>query len=338
MSEKKVVPGPNYLEGNLIRDALHDVFERENSRIEAMVQSWIAGGLDQVYLVGCGGSLAIMEPVKWLLDRFSPLAVDAYNAFEFVNRVPRRLTSRSAAVLASHSGTTEEVLTALQIAKQHGARTAGLSVPATPLTDGAGTALTYTGPVINLQKLYTVYLIAAHLIIQTGDKAEGQRLLAALKNLPETLHGIKESAQERGRQLAARYKETNLYYVVGTGPLAGVAYQFSICILLEMQWIHAADINAGEFRHGPYEIVEQGTPMIFLVGEDASRPVAERALAFAQRYGADTIVFDTKEMPAIDPDLSPFAIIVGLQWFAWHLSVERDHPLSTRRYMWKVPY
>ena len=40
----------------------------------------------------------------------------------------------------------------------------------------------------------------------------------------------------------------------------------------------------------------------------------------------------------MDPDLAPFAIHILLQWFAWYLSKERNHPLATRRYMGKVPY
>lgn len=331
-------PSGNYLEGTILRDSLRAILETEASHADRLVQSWVNQGLDHVYFVGCGGSRAIMEPVKWLLDRFSPVPADAYTAWEFVNRAPRRLTDRSGVVLASHSGTTEEVLLGLKLAQERGAHTVGLSVAGSPLAQGAAEALSYQTTAVNLAKLLLSYLITANVIRYTGNPAEGERLLSALQSLPEKVHAIKEATQERSRALASRYKDAKGYYLVGTGPLAGLAYQFQICTLMEMLWLHASSINAGEFRHGPFEIVESGLPMIFLLGRDASRPVAERALAFAQRYGAETLVFDMAELPEVDPDLAPFAVHVALQWFAWYLAEERNHPLSTRRYMWKVPY
>lgn len=331
-------PSGNYLDGTVLRDTLADILEREAENVARTVDAWVNGGLDHVYFVGCGGSRAIMEPAKWLMDRFSPLPADRYSGWEFVCRAPRRLTERSAVVLASHSGTTEEILRGLEVARERGARTAGFSLPDTPLARQVDASFVYQSPAANLSKLILTYLVTANLIRRTGPADEGERLLAAIAKLPDLVHSIKEAAEARSRELAAKYKDRKGFYVVGTGPLAGLAYQFQICTLMEMLWMHAASINAAEFRHGPFEIVDKGLPMIFLLGADESRPIAERALAFAQRHGADTIVFDLRDFPEVDPDLAPFAIHIPLQWFAWYLSKERNHPLATRRYMGKVPY
>jgi fructoselysine 6-phosphate deglycase len=327
-----------YLDGTIVRDGLQAILTQEGDHAAQIVADWVDRGLDHVFLVGCGGSWAIMEPVKWLLDRYSPLPADAYTAWEFVARAPRRVDGRAAAVLASHAGTTEEVLLGLDLARERGARTVGFSRPGTPLAERADSAMVYETPAVNLAKLLMGYLIAANLIVRTGDREAGERLLTNLATLPETLQRIKEATEPHGRALAKRHRDTKGYYLLGIGPLAGLAYQFQTCTLMEMQWRHASAINAGEFRHGPFEIIGPGVPVICLLGTDASRPVAERALAFAQRHGADTLVFDLAELPAIDPDLAHFAIHVALQWFAVALAEERNHPLSTRRYMWKVPY
>lgn len=337
MIVKPVFPA-NYLDGTVLRDTLQETLEQQAGPIRQAVQQWVSEGVDQIYLVGCGGSKAIMEPLKWLLDRYCPLSVDIYTAWEFVTRVPKRINSRSAVFLASHSGTTDEVLLALDVAKERGAKTLSLSLGDTPLAQRADRALVYKTPAIGPVKQLVSFMVAAEVIAQAGDRAEGERLQQRLAGIPDVLHGVKEATEERGRALADKYKDAKGFYVMGVGPLEGLAYQFSICVLMEMQWLHSADIHAGEFRHGPYEIVEEGTPIIHLIGTDASRPVGEKALAFAGRYGADNIVFDAKDFPAVDPDLSPLALLIALQQFAWSLSVERNHPLSTRRYMWKVPY
>lgn len=331
-------PGPNYLEGTTMRDGLRDIIDREYDRVATTVADWLDRGLDQLYMVGCGGSLAVQEPVKWLMDRYSPLPTDIYTGWEFVNRAPRRLGEHSAVVLASHSGTTEEVLQGLKLAQERGARTISLSRLDTTLSNGAEVALTYNTRAVNLAKLLMSHLIGAQLIRLTGDQQVGERLLKALSEMPDSIHAIKEASAERGRALAAKYKDAKGFYVVGSGGVAGMAYQFSICTLLEMQWLHSAAINAGEFRHGPFEIVDKGLPMIFLLGNDASRAISERALAFAQRYGAETLVFDVRDLPAVDPDLPYFAVNVALQQFAWALATERQHPLAVRRYMGKVAY
>ncbi len=328
----------NYMEGTIVRDGLRDILTREREPVARAVDGWLQQGLDQLYLVGCGGSLATMEPPKWLLDRYASVPVDRYSGWEFVHRAPARLGPRSALVAASHSGTTEEVLRSLDLAKARGAATMSFSVLDSPVSQRADVAITYSSPAVNLSKLLMGYLVTAEIISQVGDQIAGQELYATLETLPDTFQAAKEATEPYGRQLAAQYKDADGYYVVGTGLLAGLAYQFTICSLIEMQWLNAATINAAEFRHGPYEIVRPGVPMIFLLGQDESRPVVEQALDFARRYGADTIVMDLADTPGIHPWLAPFGVHPPLQWFLWYLSVERNHPISTRRYMGKVPY
>ncbi|MFZ5823925.1 MAG: SIS domain-containing protein [Bacillota bacterium] len=303
------------------------------------MDTWLSQGLDHLHLVGCGGSLATFIPPKWLLDRFSPLPVDVNSGWEFVHRQPARLNARSAAILASHSGTTEEILVGLDLAKSRGAHTLSFSKPGTPLTQGAKEAMTYNSPATNLSKLLMGYQVATELIGRLGDKGAAAELRQALAALPAGMESVRAATEEWGKEMARKYKGANQFYVVGTGLLAGLSYQFVTCNLLEMHWIHAAPLNAAEFRHGPFEIVDKDLPMIFLLGNDESRPVAERALAFAQRHGADTIVVDLKELPGnIHPWLAAFGVHLPLQWFNWCLGEERNHPTSTRRYMGVVPY
>lgn len=330
--------GLNYLEGSILKDAISKIYNDYQSLTTKMVHGWVETGLDHVYFVGCGGSRAIMEPVKLLLDKYSPIPADAYTGWEFVNRAPQRLNERSVVILASHSGKTEEVLKSLDLAESKGAKTVSFSLPNTPLANGASTQMVYETPAVNLAKLFMSYLVTTNIIIETGNKDIGEQLLKSLSTLPDKLQQTIDETEERGKKLAKKYKDSTGFYLVATGPLAGLAYQFQVCTLLEMQWIHASSINSGEFRHGPFEIVEKDLPMIFLLGTDESRPVAERALNFANRYKADTVVFDLKELPDINPYLAPFEVHIALQWFAWYLAQERNHPLPTRRYMWKVEY
>jgi fructoselysine 6-phosphate deglycase len=328
----------NYMEGTTLRDGLRSILDRESQVAARLVATWLDRGLDHLYLVGCGGSFAAMEPPKWLLDKYSTLPVDRYTGWEFVRRAPARLSPHSAVVLASHSGTTEEVLRGLDLAKARGAQTVSFSQPDTPLSQGADVALTYDSPAANLSKLLMGYLVILELLTQRDKHAVSIELMQALKTLPEELQKAKQATERRSRELAVKYRNAQNFYVIGTGLVAGLAYQFAVCNLLEMQWIHSTSLNAAEFRHGPLEIVQPGLPMIFLLGADESRQETERAMEFSRRHGADVIAFDLKEMPDIHPLLAPFGVHLPLQWFVWYLGVERHHPISTRRYMGREPY
>src|SRR5438067_8685656 len=124
--------------------------------LERDVGMTVTASASKSYLDGTivrDGLRAIMEPVKWLLDRYSPLPADAYTAWEFVTRAPRRLDGRAAAVLASHSGTTEEVLLGLDLARERGAPSVGFARPGTPPAERAAAAMVYETPAVDLAKL-----------------------------------------------------------------------------------------------------------------------------------------------------------------------------------------
>lgn len=328
----------NYLTGGVVPAALRDLLEREGETAARVVRKWVRSALDHLYFVGCGGSYAIMQPAKYILDRYSQLPVDAYTGWEFVNRAPTRLTPRSAVVLASHSGTTPEVLAGLELAQARRAHTLSFSVADSELTRRAEEKLTYNSPAVNLSKLLMAYLVTAHMLIEGGDVEVGNRLLTDMQRLPELSEQVIANTEARGRQLAGEYAAASGFYVVGTGILAGLAYQFRTCTLLEMQWLHSAMINAGELAHGPLEIIDRDTPFIFLVGNDEGREIAVRAYNFTRRYSEKVLLFDLKEIADCNPLLAPFLVHIALQWFAWHLSISRNHPLSVRRYMGKVEY
>jgi fructoselysine 6-phosphate deglycase len=176
---------------------------------------------------------------------------------------------------------------------------------------------------------------------QAGDLAG---VTGALNAAPAALLRAKQEYEGRNAETAARFKDEPLIYVLGAGPNYGTAYAFAMCYLQEMQWMHAASVNAAEFFHGAFEIVERSTPIIVLLGEDASRPIAERALRFAQRYSGKVVTIDTQELslPGIPGQfrglLSPLALSAVTSRLAAHFAAVRDHSLETRRYMFKVEY
>jgi fructoselysine-6-phosphate deglycase len=92
------------------------------------------------------------------------------------------------------------------------------------------------------------------------------------------------------------------------------------------------------------ELVEKGVSVILFKGEDSARPLVERVEAFAPGYTDKLAVVDTREMelPGISGPvralLSPVLLACVLERVSAHLEVQRNHPLTTRRYYKKVAY
>ena len=164
----------------------------------------------------------------------------------------------------------------------------------------------------------------------------------------DRIDGIVKHAKEfltpRAKVFAEEYKDEKLIYMMGSGANYNVAYSFAICLLMEMQWVNSSAIHSGEYFHGPFEITDRETPFIILMSEGRTRPLDQRALDFLNRFAEKVIILDAKELglETIDDKVSEFfnPLLMGsaLGCYSYELSIARKHPLSCRRYMWKLQY
>jgi fructoselysine-6-P-deglycase FrlB-like protein len=278
--------------------------------------------IDNIFFVGCGGSLAVMLPCKYIFDELSAITTNVYNASEFVNLKPRTFTKNSLVIVSSYSGKTPETVEVAKLAKEKGAPTIGFM----------GKVDSPLGEIIfNILKL-------------RGEFDDYDGFMKALESLPENLVKVKETVEERAADWAQKNKDEEYFMVLGSGICYGEAYAQAICIFEEMQWIHAQPINAGEYFHGSFEIVREDTNIIILKGQDLSRPLAERAETFSKKYSNKVTVLDTKEydMPGVDEKFrgyfSPLICSAVLDRYSKNIADVRNHPLSTRKYMGIVEY
>lgn len=112
-----------------------------------------------------------------------------------------------------------------------------------------------------------------------------------------------------------------------------------------MQWVNSGSFHSGEFFHGPFEIVDKDVPFILLMNDGKTRPVDARALTFLHRFDALTTVVDAKDYGlgnAVDSSVityfNPLMHTAVFRVYAEELSYVRQHPLTLRRYMWKLEY
>lgn len=329
-----------------LQDTVQEALD-QRSAADAVVARALEGGLDNVFLVGCGGSHIGTFPAHDLLDRRgSTFATHKVQSAELTSRVPAGLGPRSLVVAASHSGNTPETVAAAQFAKEMGATVVGIARSGeNGLSTVSDVHLSYGSDVTATEpKLVHFAQIALALLEQTGDGAGMAAMRRDMGALPLALHRTKEEIADRGELIADALADSPLTYIVGAGASYGSALMMAWCYFQEMQWIHAAAINGGDFFHGPFEMAGYGTPLIALLSEDASRPLNDRVVRFANTHVEQFLTVDTADLtlPGIGadarPDLSQLALFSAERRVLDHVAARRGHDTGQRRYMWKVEY
>ncbi len=319
----------------------------QRPQVQSLTASLRDAGVDRVYLVGAGGSLSIMYPLLFLFNEHTTIfAPQLQTSAEFVACTPAALGPRSLVVVASHKGETPETVEAAERARARDAHVVALTrVSDSRLATTANVVFTTRSDrTITEAKLLLLYQLGLSLLERFGQYEDYPGAMATLAALPAALYHVKQEAEPKNAEIAARLKDEPLIYTLSSGPNYGIGYALAMCSLQEQQWIHAASVHAAEFFHGAFEIVDQSTPLILLLGEDTSRPIAERALRFAQRYSHKVVAIDTKDsaLPGITSRdrglVSPFVLSAITTRLLAHFAAVRGHPVQARRYMFKVEY
>jgi fructoselysine 6-phosphate deglycase len=186
--------------------------------------------------------------------------------------------------------------------------------------------------------------VVGGLLAERDGWPHADELLSSLSALPGVIADAAAGNDARARADAQAYQHDHNLYHVASGPGFTPAYVFGVCILMEMLWLHSYPIEAAEFFHGPFEIVDGDTPLILILGEDPSRPLMERVLRFCNKHARRLMIYDSRDYemegiaPAIRPIVAPYVLQAALKRLSEHLSDLRGQPLSTRRYMWKTEY
>ena len=312
-----------------IKNIIAEILEAKKSK----------GGVKNLYFVGCGGSLGALYPAKTFMEKECASIKSAWiNSNEFVHSTPRDFGENSIICLACHKGNTPETIEAAKLGKEKGA---------------AVIVLTWLeeSEIIEFGDYIIRYAFDAspdHLkgdIDYAGEKTICALLVAeGLGMISNIIKNARAHVAERALEFAETYKNDPVIYTMGSGAAYGAAYMESICIFMEMQWLDSSSIHTGEYFHGPFEITDANRPFMLQISEGSTRPLDERALKFLRTYAKRIEVLDAKELglSTIDASVvdyfnhSLFNNVYPIYNHA--LAEKREHPLVTRRYMWKVEY
>jgi len=312
--------------------------------------------IDKIFIIACGTAYHAGLVAKYAIEHWTRIPCEVELASEFRYRDP--VLDRSTLVVAiSQSGETMDTLMALRHAKVQKARvlaicnTNGATIP----RESDAVLYTHGGPEIAvastkafLTQLVACYLVGLHLAQVRGVMYadEVASVVAQLQDAPISLTRLLDTMAPV-RALARELAGVSTVLFIGRHVGYPVALEGALK-LKELAYMHAEGFAAGELKHGPIALIEDGTPVICVVPSPAGRGVLHDKIVSniqeVRARGARTIVIAEDGDDAVVPYadhliavprtptlLAPLVTTVPLQVFAAEVATARGHDVDQPR-------
>ena len=268
-------------------------------------------GIEQVFIVAAGSSYHSGLVGKYAIERWARIPVQVEMASEFRYRDP--VLGRDTLVIAiSQSGETADTLEAVRHARSQRAWVLAVTNTVGSTISRESDAAFYTrgGPEVAvastkavMTQITAMYVVGLYLaqLRGTRDPDEVRAHLADLQAVPELVQQVLDR-MEPVRELARDLKDEQRVLFLGRHVGYPMALEGALK-LKELAYISAEGYPAGEIKHGPIALVEDGTPVIVLAPRHALQPKLINNVQEVRARGARTIVFATDG----DDSLAPYA-------------------------------
>jgi glucosamine--fructose-6-phosphate aminotransferase (isomerizing) len=304
---------------------------------------------DEVFLVACGTSYHACLAASYMFSKLAFLPTYPVYASEFVEQHGKSVNIESTLLAVSQSGETADTLSAVMCAQQRAATVLGLTnVIGSTLTRVSRVYIgTQAGPEIGVAatKTFTSQLsVLAQLALRLSKKRgkisqdEMDCLEVNLKKMPEDVETIIRTQENKVKHIAHKYKDSKVFFFLGRGISTATAYEGRLK-LMEIAYIPSIAFPAGESKHGPISLIEDGFPVVFVCPRDDCHKTLIGNIMEMKARGAHIIAVieegdeDIKslaeeyiEVPKGIPSvLSPIPFAVPLQMLAYYMSLEKGN-------------
>ncbi len=311
--------------------------------------------IDKIIIVACGTAFYAGLVAKYAIEHWTRIACEVELAHEFRYRDPI-VGPNTLVVCISQSGETADSLMAIRHAAEQGARvlaicnTNGSTIP----RESDAVIYTHAGPEIGVAstKGFTTQLVACYLLGLYLAQVRGTlfgdeiaRLMAELEQMPDTLRRVLDDA-DPVLKLAAEFADQPSVLFLGRHVGYPVALEGALK-LKELAYIHAEGFAAGELKHGPIALIEDGLPVFVVVpprGRDLLHDKVVSNIAEIRARGARTVVLAEEDdtgvepladvwirLPTVSTLLQPLVATIPLQLFACELATRKGHDVDQPR-------
>ncbi|MGC9146644.1 MAG: glutamine--fructose-6-phosphate transaminase (isomerizing) [Infirmifilum sp.] len=320
-------------------------------------------GADNIYIIANGTSLHAGMVASYYLSELVGVSPVVTSAAEFPLYYVENIGPGSLVVAISQSGETGDVLSSLYEAKIRGATILGL-------TNYIGSRLARlsnvylpiaAGPELSVPatKTFTSTLLLLYLVSLAASKESGRIDSITYREKMESVKSVASRLSETMTRMDEEVKKAIIHarncrggYIVSRGITYPLALEAALK-LKEASYFHAEGVEAGEFKHGPFVLVEKGFMTGFIIPVERLAAEATYPLILsAIEAGASTVVFSLEgdeklsqiqtetvsliRTPRAERHLAPIAYSIPLQLFAYRLGVDLGRPIDAPRYLTKA--
>lgn len=311
--------------------------------------------LSKIFIVACGTAYHAGLVGRLAIEKLARVPVETDIASEFRYREvlwnPHDLM-----IVVSQSGETADTLAALREAKRQGVKVLAITnvVGSSVSREADKVIYTHAGPEIAVAstKAYVTQLIVMYMLALYLGKVRGictgeqlQELCAELLNVDHQVQNVldHETQTEQIKKLACKYKGVQSTFYLGRGFDYAVAMEGALK-LKEISYVHAEAYAAGELKHGPLALIQEGVPVLALISQDQLVEKSMSNIKEVKARGA-VVVAICKEnlqeacqecdeqilLPAINPILAPVVSVLPLQLFSYYMAVVRGADVDKPR-------
>ncbi len=318
------------------------ILEDKCNFLDINIDSKYLKNVNKIYIVACGTAMHAGRVGKTVLEELTDIVtiVDVASEFRYNYQV---IDKNTLCIFISQSGETADTIAALKLAKKNGAKTIAISnVIGSSITREADyTIYTHAGPEIAVastkayvSQISTISALAIYFaeILQVKDITYLEKLKKELLDIPEKIDDILKNSENYKKIAKDIHNVKNCFYI-GRGNDYTTAMEGSLK-LKEIAYIHSEAYPAGELKHGPIALIEDGTSVIGII---TNKKILEKTISNLQEVitrGAKVVLvtdcnYENNDMiiiniPKTNYLFAPILAIVPLQLIAYYVAKEKN--------------
>lgn len=285
----------------------------------------------RIVFVACGTAYYAGLVGKYIMEMYG-IPAEAVIASEFRYSTVDTLDEDTVVLAISQSGETADTLAAIKSAKKKGAYVASIVnvVGSTMTRISDDVAYIRAGPEIAvcstkayIGQVVSVIFLSIHTAKLRGGISDKEytKLVGELEAVPDKIQKILD--KNNIKQLAEQYAATQTFFFIGRRQHYPTALEGALK-LKEISYVHAEGYPAGELKHGPLALLEEGVVVIAVSADDELRDKMRSNISEVKSRSATVIEVGVRgdlKIPSSSPPISPILAIVPLHLFAYYISV-----------------
>ena len=298
--------------------------------------------IQKIILIGCGTAYHSCATAKYWFEELTNIPIEIDVASEFRYR-KIRFNKKNLYVFVSQSGETADTFAALDLCKKNNVKTCSIvNVVESSIARSSDFVLPiHAGPEIGVAstkafigQMIVLYILAIKIseIRKEISVLDYEKKINDLKNLPNLIKKTLSYCKDNIPIVAKDFLKAKGTIFLGRGFSFPIALEGALK-LKELSYLHAEGYPAGEMKHGPLALIEEGLPVVILAPKDK---YFEKTISNMQEViarGGKVILITnennkiisenvrfTLEMPITNEHLTPFLMTIPLQLLAYHVA------------------